>query len=93
MTKKAKRKKASSSQEVSLEGGSSLFIFRLKEGLLLLSITLSIFLWVSLISYHYSDPGWTHRSAVASVANSGGRAGAWLADIMLFFLGYMGRLN
>ncbi len=89
MTKKAKQKKASSSQDVSLEGVSSLFIFRLKEGLLLLSITLSIFLWVSLVSYHYSDPGWTHSSAVASVANSGGRAGAWLADIMLFFLGYM----
>ncbi len=89
MTKKAKRKKPSSSQDLSLQDASALFTFRLKEGLLLFSITLSIFLWVSLVSYHYSDPGWSHSSAVASIANAGGRVGAWLADVVLFFLGYM----
>ena len=88
MVKKEKRKSASSSEKSS-DAVASLFIFRLKEGLLLFAIAFSAFLLVSLLSYHYSDPGWTHSSVVASVANSGGVVGAWLADIVLFFLGYM----
>ena len=36
-----------------------------------------------LLSYHKADPGWSHESLVPRVANLGGRAGAWLADLLL----------
>jgi S-DNA-T family DNA segregation ATPase FtsK/SpoIIIE len=41
-----------------------------------------------LLSYHKADPGWSHESLVPSVANLGGRAGAWLADLLLFIFGF-----
>ncbi|GAB3470560.1 DNA translocase FtsK [Massilia terrae] len=41
-----------------------------------------------LLSYHKGDPGWSHASVVPKVANLGGRAGAWLADLMLFIFGF-----
>jgi len=41
-----------------------------------------------LLSYNKADPGWSHESAVAHVANLGGRAGAWLADLLLFIFGF-----
>jgi len=41
-----------------------------------------------LLSYNKADPGWSHESAVSHVANLGGRAGAWLADLLLFIFGF-----
>jgi len=41
-----------------------------------------------LLSYNKADPGWSHENAVAHVANLGGRAGAWLADLLLFIFGF-----
>jgi S-DNA-T family DNA segregation ATPase FtsK/SpoIIIE len=41
-----------------------------------------------LLSYNKGDPGWSHASVVPKVANLGGRAGAWLADLMLFIFGF-----
>jgi DNA segregation ATPase FtsK/SpoIIIE, S-DNA-T family len=41
-----------------------------------------------LLSYHKADPGWSHASVVPKVANLGGKAGAWLADLMLFIFGF-----
>ncbi len=41
-----------------------------------------------LLSYNKGDPGWSHENAVAHVANLGGRAGAWLADLLLFIFGF-----
>lgn len=41
-----------------------------------------------LLSYHKADPGWSHESLVPRVANLGGRAGAWLADLLLFIFGF-----
>ncbi|TWI70071.1 S-DNA-T family DNA segregation ATPase FtsK/SpoIIIE [Pseudoduganella lurida] len=40
-----------------------------------------------LASYHKTDPGWSHESAVPAVANLGGRGGAWLSDLMLYVFG------
>ncbi|HZX25850.1 MAG TPA: DNA translocase FtsK 4TM domain-containing protein [Telluria sp.] len=40
-----------------------------------------------LATYHKADPGWSHDIVVPKVANLGGRAGAWLADLMLFIFG------
>ena len=46
-------------------------------------VYLSLVLW----GFNRSDPGWSHASAVQTITNPGGRAGAWLADILLYFFG------
>lgn len=66
--------------------------YRLYEGALLLALTASIFLLISLFSYHGSDPGWSNLVSVAHVANAGGRFGAWLSDLMLYLCGYVAYL-
>ncbi len=64
--------------------------FRLKEGIFILAIALSLFLLLALISYHKSDPGWSRSGGAGHViANAGGRAGAWFADVFLYLFGYM----
>ncbi len=62
---------------------------RLREGYLLLTLALSVFLLVALLSYHRSDPGWSHLSSAKWVANSSGRVGAWLSDFLLYMVGYV----
>ncbi len=49
---------------------------------------LCLYLVIILLSYHKGDPGWSHDVVVPKVANMGGRAGAWLADLMLFIFGF-----
>ena len=46
-------------------------------------------LYLGLILYGYSkaDPGWSHAAQVERIANPGGRAGAWLADLLLYLFG------
>jgi S-DNA-T family DNA segregation ATPase FtsK/SpoIIIE len=41
-----------------------------------------------LLSYNKADPGWSHEAAVPQVVNLGGRAGAWLSDLLLFIFGF-----
>ncbi|MGX4639984.1 DNA translocase FtsK [Massilia sp. SYSU DXS3249] len=41
-----------------------------------------------LLSYNKADPGWSHANTVADIANLGGRAGAWIADLLLFIFGF-----
>ena len=41
-----------------------------------------------LLSYNKADPGWSHANTVPDIANMGGRAGAWIADLMLFIFGF-----
>lgn len=63
--------------------------YRLREGCLILAIAFSAFLLVALLSYHRSDPAWSHSVVVKTVANAGGRAGAWVSDITLYTVGYL----
>ena len=60
---------------------------RLREGLLLISFGIAIFLLVSLTSYHLTDPGWSTSGVGRQVFNWGGRVGAWLADVLLALFG------
>jgi S-DNA-T family DNA segregation ATPase FtsK/SpoIIIE len=48
------------------------------------------FLYVVLIllSYNRADPGFSHENVVPRIANLGGKAGAWMADLMLFIFGF-----
>jgi S-DNA-T family DNA segregation ATPase FtsK/SpoIIIE len=41
-----------------------------------------------LASYHKMDPGWSHGTLVPQVHNLGGRAGAWLSDLLLYIFGF-----
>jgi S-DNA-T family DNA segregation ATPase FtsK/SpoIIIE len=49
---------------------------------------LFLYFVIILLTYHKGDPGWSHEVPTAKVANLGGRAGAWLADLMLFIFGF-----
>ena len=49
---------------------------------------LCAYLWMALLTYDPSDPGWTHTSNVEQVQNAAGRAGAWFADVLFMALGY-----
>jgi S-DNA-T family DNA segregation ATPase FtsK/SpoIIIE len=64
----------------------------LREGALLLLGAIAIFLLVSLASYHPGDPGWSNSGAVTRIFNAGGLIGAWLADVLLYLLGYLAYL-
>jgi S-DNA-T family DNA segregation ATPase FtsK/SpoIIIE len=41
-----------------------------------------------LISYDKMDPGWSHGTLVPKVHNLGGRAGAWMSDLLLYIFGF-----
>jgi S-DNA-T family DNA segregation ATPase FtsK/SpoIIIE len=49
---------------------------------------LFLYFVIILLSYSKGDPGWSHDVVVIRAANLGGRAGAWLADLMLFIFGF-----
>jgi S-DNA-T family DNA segregation ATPase FtsK/SpoIIIE len=63
-----------------------------REGALYLFTALAAYLVVSLATYHANDLGWSYAGPVAGVANAGGRAGAWLADVLLSLFGYLAYL-
>ena len=48
---------------------------------------LALFLFLILITYDKSDPGWSHAVATKAVHNAGGRVGAWFADLLLYLFG------
>ena len=54
----------------------------------LLVAAAGLYLALVLWGFNLADPGWSHASAVSQVANPGGRAGAWLADLLLYLFGY-----
>ena len=60
-----------------------------REGALLVISAVAVYLLVSLASYHPGDPGWSNAGHVDRVANRGGIAGAWLADVLLYLFGFM----
>ncbi len=61
----------------------------LREGALFVFAVLAIWLALSLLTYDPTDPGWSHSHETAMVANMGGVAGAFFADLFLYLFGYM----
>ncbi|MCC6657537.1 MAG: DNA translocase FtsK 4TM domain-containing protein, partial [Rhodocyclaceae bacterium] len=47
----------------------------------------ALYLGLILYGYNKADPGWSHAAQVERIANPGGRAGAWLADLLLYLFG------
>lgn len=67
---------------------SDLVMLVLKEGTLLGVLLVAIFCFVSLLSYSPQDPGLTSSGSNLIVENAMGRTGAWVADMLLSFIGY-----
>lgn len=65
---------------------------RLHEGVFLVSIASALFLLISLVTYHASDPGWMGTGLHDVAANWGGRVGAWFADVFLSLFGIVAYL-
>ncbi len=67
------------------EGGSRLGRLIAEARWLVLAV-LACYLLLILLSYHPTDPGWS-RDTGQAIANKGGRAGAWLADLLYYVFG------
>ncbi len=46
-----------------------------------------LFLIMALWGFHRDDPGWSHAVVTQNLHNPAGRAGAWVADLMLYVFG------
>src|SRR5437867_7084552 len=66
--------------------------YRLREGLFLICVATALFLFISLISYHGKDPGWSSSGLSKEVSNWGGKIGAFIADISLSLFGIIAYL-
>ncbi|MEA2080200.1 MAG: DNA translocase FtsK 4TM domain-containing protein, partial [Pseudomonadota bacterium] len=64
----------------------------LREGALFVLSALSVYLLLSLMSYHAQDPGFFYRGASKVVHNLGGIVGSGFADLFLGFFGYLSYL-
>lgn len=65
---------------------------RFQEAALILSAATAVFLFLSLLTYHLTDPGWSHTPLHQEVDNVGGVVGAWFADLLLYLFGYLAYL-
>lgn len=65
---------------------------RLKEGAFIALIATALFLTLALISFDRNDPGWTYTGSDETVNNIVGLSGAWIADVFLFFFGFLSYL-
>ncbi len=61
----------------------------LREGILIITLALCGFLGLALFSYSSLDPGWSQTGQSGPIVNSGGPAGAWLADVFLSLFGFI----
>jgi len=64
----------------------------LREGALFVLLAVAAYLLIALVTFNPADPGWSHTGSGGRVANAGGRAGAWFADVTLYLLGYVAYL-
>lgn len=66
---------------------------RISEGSFILVLTAALFVLLSLLTYHPTDPGWSHPSQrVFGIGNAGGQVGAYIADALYFSFGYFSYL-
>ncbi len=63
--------------------------YGLREIGFLLLAAVAVFLLLSLASFTTADSAWTHTASDGKIGNLGGVAGAWFADIALYFFGYV----
>src|SRR5471032_1140797 len=63
-------------------------VLLLSEARWLALAALAVYFVMILVSFSKLDPGWSHASLVPKIHNMGGRAGAWLSDLLLFIFGF-----
>lgn len=83
-------KQRTGKQASSLKKNMPHFIIkRLIEGSFILILALAFFIFLSLSTYQFNDPGWSHATRLGThVVNSGGTIGAYLSDALLYIFGY-----
>jgi S-DNA-T family DNA segregation ATPase FtsK/SpoIIIE len=59
----------------------------LRESRWFVLVAVALYLALALGTFHRADPGWSHNAVVERVQNAGGRAGAWMADLLLYLFG------
>lgn len=96
-TKKLRASPSQSVQKpVSKKPLSAQVIRGIKESVFFLFISISLYLFISLFTYSPGDPGWSHSISEvfdpSKLHNSGGKFGAWFADLFLYLFGYLGFL-
>ncbi len=64
----------------------------LREGALFIFGAIAIYMLISLVSYHPTDPGWSYSTQTEQISNAGGLVGAWFASLFLFYFGYLAYL-
>ncbi len=63
-----------------------------REVLAILVAVVSILMLIALLTFHVSDPSWSHTGGYGQVRNACGIFGAWFADIVMFLFGYVAYL-
>nr|VFK63169.1 MAG: DNA translocase FtsK [Candidatus Kentron sp. TUN] len=63
-----------------------------REAILIILVTVSLYFLLSLATHHPDDPGWSHSAEIQQISNSGGVAGAWLADFFFYLFGHLAYL-
>ncbi len=61
----------------------------IKEGALIFLVALCVYMLIALVSYNPNDPGWATTGTDGVASNYGGRTGAWFADVLIYFFGYI----
>ena len=64
----------------------------LREGLLIGVVAICAYLALALFTYSVNDPGWSKTGMGGPIENSGGPAGAWLADVFFSLFGSLAYL-
>ncbi len=59
----------------------------LREASCLILGGIALYLVLIFMSFDRTDPGWSHSDHIDQVGNAGGKAGAWLADLLLYLFG------
>lgn len=63
-----------------------------REGALILLIAVCVFLFMALLTYNASDPGYNTTGSSASLHNRGGPVGAWSSSFLIYFFGLVSYL-
>jgi S-DNA-T family DNA segregation ATPase FtsK/SpoIIIE len=60
---------------------------RLRESAFIISVLISVFFAVALLTFNPADPSWSQTAWGGQLHNAGGYIGAWIADTLFFIFG------
>jgi DNA segregation ATPase FtsK/SpoIIIE, S-DNA-T family len=66
---------------------SAKFINLVAEARWMVLLVVGLFLLLCLLTYDKADPAWSYTSRAVEVHNAGGKAGAWISDVLLYLFG------